>query len=126
MEYEPEISSFESSAHLMKLLAENVSMNQEYPDLPKKNGLGLDGIPPAHKPPALPPGTSKLETSPDNYMINSGDVYDNGTLNSLFDTIHVAPPQQRWQPDSTYKEDPQEVRIACWFCRHFAWRLVIL
>ncbi|XP_077193736.1 grainyhead-like protein 3 homolog [Paroedura picta] len=108
MEYEPEISSFESSAHLMKLLAENVSMNQEYSDLPKKNGLGLDGIPPPHKPPALPPGTSKMEASPENYMINSGDVYDNGALNSLFDTIHVAPPQQRWQPDSTYKEDPQE------------------
>ncbi|XP_015280339.1 PREDICTED: grainyhead-like protein 3 homolog isoform X1 [Gekko japonicus] len=108
MEYEPEISSFESSAHVMKLLAENVSMNQEYSDLPKKNGLGLDGIPPPHKPPALPPGTSKLETSPDNYMINSGDIYDNSALSSIFDTIHVALPQQRWQPDSTYKEDPQE------------------
>lgn len=121
MEYEPEISSFESSAHLMKLLAENVSMNQEYSDLPKKNSLGLDGISPPHKPPALPPGTSKLETSPENYMINPGDVYDNGALNSLFDTIHVAPPQQRWQPDSTYKEDPQEVRIACLFCNCLAW-----
>lgn len=110
MEYEPDISSFESSAYLMKLLAENVSGNQDYSDVPKKNGLGLEGIPSPHKPPTLPPSTSKLETSPENYMITSGDVYDTSPLNSLFDPIHVAPPQQRWQPDSTFKEDPQEVR----------------
>lgn len=111
MEYEPEISSFEGSAQLMKLLAENVSVNQEYLDLPKKNGLAFEGISSPHKPPALPPGPSKLESNPENYMITSGDMYDNGSLNSLFDSIHVAPPQQRWQPDSTFKEDPEEVRI---------------
>lgn len=109
MEYEPEISSFENSTHIMKLLAENVSVNQEYLEVPKKNGLGMEGIPSPHKPPALPPGTSKLEASPENYMLTSGDVYDNSSLHSLFDAIHVAPPQQRWQPDSTFKEDPQEV-----------------
>ncbi|XP_044274715.1 grainyhead-like protein 3 homolog isoform X1 [Varanus komodoensis] len=111
MEYDPEISSFESSAHLMRLLAENVSMNQEYSELPKKNGLGLEGIPSSHKPPALPPGPSKLEANPENYMMTSGDMYDNNSLSSLFDAIHVAPPQQRWQPDSTFKEDPQEALI---------------
>lgn len=110
MEYEPEISSFEGSAQLMKLLAENVSVNQEYLDLPKKNGLAFESISSPHKPPALPPGPSKLESNPENYMITSGDMYDNGSLNSLFDSIHVAPPQQRWQPDSTFKEDPEEVR----------------
>ncbi|KAL7980509.1 hypothetical protein Chor_001663 [Crotalus horridus] len=111
MEYEPEISSFEGSAQLMKLLAENVSVNQEYLDLPKKNGLAFESISSSHKPPALPPGPSKLETNPENYMITSGDMYDNGSLNSLFDSIHVAPPQQRWQPDSTFKEDPEESLI---------------
>ncbi|XP_053123983.1 grainyhead-like protein 3 homolog isoform X2 [Hemicordylus capensis] len=110
MEYEPDISSFESSAHFMKFLAENVSVTQEYADLSKKNGLGLEGHPAPHKSPALPPGSSKLEASTENYMITS-DVYDNSPLHSLFDTIHVAPPQQRWQPDSTFKEDPQESLI---------------
>nr|XP_008122333.2 PREDICTED: grainyhead-like protein 3 homolog [Anolis carolinensis] len=112
MDYEPDISSFENSAQLMKLLAENVSVSQEYTDLPKKNGLVLDGLPAPHKPPALPPGPSKMEANPaESYMIPSGDVYDNGSLHSLFDAIHVAPPQQRWQPDSTFKEDPQESLI---------------
>uniref|UniRef100_A0A8D0HER3 Grainyhead like transcription factor 3 n=1 Tax=Sphenodon punctatus TaxID=8508 RepID=A0A8D0HER3_SPHPU len=111
MEYEPESSSFESSAHLMKLLAENISVNQEYPDPHKKNSMHLEGIPAAHKPTVLPVSTSKLETNPENYMITTGDMYDNSSLNSLFETIHVAPAQQRWQPDSTFKEDPQESLI---------------
>uniref|UniRef100_A0A663ELT4 Grainyhead like transcription factor 3 n=1 Tax=Aquila chrysaetos chrysaetos TaxID=223781 RepID=A0A663ELT4_AQUCH len=76
----------------------------------KKNGLSLEGVPTPHKPAMLPPGTSKLDATPDNYMVPPGDVYDNSSLNSLFETIPVAPPQQRWQPDSTFKEDPQEVR----------------
>ncbi|XP_067389781.1 grainyhead-like protein 3 homolog [Emydura macquarii macquarii] len=108
MEYDPEIAPFEGSAHLMKLLAENVSMTQEYSDLHKKNGLSLEGVPTAHKPAVLLPGTSKLEAPPENYMITSGDGYDSNSLSSLFETIHVVPPQQRWQPDSTFKEDPQE------------------
>ncbi|XP_050788185.1 grainyhead-like protein 3 homolog isoform X2 [Gopherus flavomarginatus] len=108
MEYDPEISSFEGSAHLMKLLAENVSGTQEYSDLPKKNGLSLEGVPMPLKPTILLPSTSKLEPSPENYAITSGDVYDNGSLSSLFETIHVVPQQQRWQPDSTFKDDPQE------------------
>lgn len=116
MEYDPEISSFEGSAHLMKLLAENVSMTQEYSDLPKKNGLSLEGVPAPLKPAVLLPSTSKLEPSPENYAIASGDVYDNGSLSSLFETIHVVPQQQRWQPDSTFKDDPQEVRSCCGQC----------
>ncbi|XP_044853723.1 grainyhead-like protein 3 homolog isoform X4 [Mauremys mutica] len=108
MEYDPEISSFEGSAHLMKLLAENASGTQEYSDLPKKNGLSLEGVPVPLKPAILLPSTSKLEPSPENYTIASGDVYDNGSLSSLFETIHVVPQQQRWQPDSTFKDDPQE------------------
>lgn len=110
MEYDQEIASFDGSAHLMKLLSENVSMTQEYCEPQKKNGLSLEGVPTPHKPAMLPPGTSKLDATPDNYMVPPGDVYDNSSLNSLFETIPVAPPQQRWQPDSTFKEDPQEVR----------------
>ncbi|GAB0199382.1 grainyhead-like protein 3 [Grus japonensis] len=108
MEYDPEITSFDGSAHLMKLLSENVSMTQEYCEPQKKNGLSLEGVPTSHKLAMLPPGTSKLDATPENYMVPPGDVYDNSSLNSLFETIPVAPPQQRWQPDSTFKEDPQE------------------
>uniref|UniRef100_A0A8C8VR19 Grainyhead like transcription factor 3 n=1 Tax=Pelusios castaneus TaxID=367368 RepID=A0A8C8VR19_9SAUR len=97
------------SAHLMKLLAENGSVTQEYSDLHKKNGLSLESVPAPHKPAVLLPSTSKLEVPPENYMITSGDGYDSNSLSSLFETIHVVPPQQRWQPDSTFKEDPQEV-----------------
>ena len=32
------------------------------------------------------------------------------SLSSLFESIHGVPPTQRWQPDSTFKDDPQEVR----------------
>lgn len=109
MEYDPEIAAFDGSAHLMKLLSENVSMTQEYCEPQKKNGLNLEGVPAPHKPAMLPPGTSKLDATPDNYMVPPGDVYDTSSLNSLFETIPVAPAQQRWQPDSTFKEDPQEV-----------------
>uniref|UniRef100_A0A8C6JFT5 Uncharacterized protein n=1 Tax=Melopsittacus undulatus TaxID=13146 RepID=A0A8C6JFT5_MELUD len=108
MEYDAEIASFDGSAHLMKLLSENVSMTQEYCEPQKKNGLSLEGVPPPHKPAMIPPGTSKLDATPDNYLVPPGDVYDNSSLNSLFETIPIAPPQQRWQPDSTFKEDPQE------------------
>lgn len=114
MEYDPEIASFDGSAHLMKLLSENTSMTQEYCEPQKKNGLNLEGIPTPHKPAMLPPGVSKLDATPDTYMVPPADVYDNSSLNSLFETIPVAPAQQRWQPDSTFKEDPQEVRaVGC-------------
>jgi len=112
MEYDSDITSFDGSAHLMKLLSENTSMTQEYCEPQKKNGLSLEGIPTPHKPAMLPPGTSKLDATPDTYMVPPGDLYDNSALNSLFETNPVATPQQRWQPDSTFKEDPQEVRAA--------------
>lgn len=110
MDYEPEIPSFDGSAHLMKLLSENVSMTQEFCEPPKKNGLSLEGVPAPHKAALLPPGTSKLEATPDNFLVPPGDVYDSSSLNSLFESLPMAPAQQRWQPDSTFKEDPQEVR----------------
>uniref|UniRef100_A0A8C9F323 Grainyhead like transcription factor 3 n=1 Tax=Pavo cristatus TaxID=9049 RepID=A0A8C9F323_PAVCR len=111
MEYDSDITSFDGSAHLMKLLSENTSMTQEYCEPQKKNGLSLEGIPTPHKPAMLPPGTSKLDANPDTYMVPPGDLYDNSSLNSLFETNPVATPQQRWQPDSTFKEDPQESLI---------------
>lgn len=110
MDYEPELPSFDGSAHLMKLLSENVSMSQEFCEPPKKNGLSLEGVPAAHKAALLPPGTSKLESTPDNFLVAPGDVYDSSSLSSLFESLPMAPAQQRWQPDSTFKEDPQEVR----------------
>lgn len=111
MDYEPELPSFDGSAHLMKLLSENVSMSQEFCEPPKKNGLSLEGVPAPHKAALLPPGTSKLEATPDNFLVAPGDVYDSSSLNSLFESLPMAPAQQRWQPDSTFKEDPQEVRL---------------
>lgn len=111
MDYEPELPSFDGSAHLMKLLSENVSMSQEFCEPPKKNGLSLEAVPAPHKAALLPPGTSKLEATPDNFLVAPGDVYDSSSLNSLFESLPMAPAQQRWQPDSTFKEDPQEVRL---------------
>uniref|UniRef100_A0A8D2NEI7 Grh/CP2 DB domain-containing protein n=1 Tax=Zonotrichia albicollis TaxID=44394 RepID=A0A8D2NEI7_ZONAL len=100
MDYEPELPSFDGSAHLMKLLSENVSMSQEFCEPPKKNGLSLEGVPAPHKAALLPPGTSKLEPTPDNFLVAPGDVYDSSSLNSLFESLPMAPAQQRWQPDS--------------------------
>lgn len=113
MEYETELAPLESPTHLMKFLSENVPGTPEYPDLLKKNNLmSLEGaVPSPGKAAALPPGPSKLEAgSVDSYLLPTSDMYDNGSLNSLFESIHGVPPTQRWQPDSTFKEDPQEVR----------------
>ncbi|NXK66564.1 GRHL3 protein, partial [Sylvietta virens] len=110
MDYEPEIPSLDGSAHLMKLLSENVSMTQEFCEPPKKNGLSLEGVPAPHKAALLPPGTSKLEATPDNFLVPPGDVYDSSSLSSLFESLPLAQ-QQRWQPDSTFKEDPQETLL---------------
>uniref|UniRef100_A0A2I3GR40 Grainyhead like transcription factor 3 n=1 Tax=Nomascus leucogenys TaxID=61853 RepID=A0A2I3GR40_NOMLE len=111
MEYETDLTPLESPTHLMKFLTENVSGTPEYPDLLKKNNLmSLEGaLPTPGKAAPLPAGPSKLEASSvDSYLLPTSDMYDNGSLNSLFESIHGVPPTQRWQPDSTFKEDPQE------------------
>uniref|UniRef100_A0A2K5S300 Grainyhead like transcription factor 3 n=1 Tax=Cebus imitator TaxID=2715852 RepID=A0A2K5S300_CEBIM len=111
MEYETDLTPLESPTHLMKFLTENVSGTPEYPDLLKKNNLmSLEGASPTPgKAAPLPAGPSKLETSSvDSYLLPTSDMYDNGSLNSLFENIHGVPPTQRWQPDSTFKDDPQE------------------
>uniref|UniRef100_F6S8B4 Grainyhead like transcription factor 3 n=1 Tax=Callithrix jacchus TaxID=9483 RepID=F6S8B4_CALJA len=111
MEYETDLTPLESPTHLMKFLTENVSGTPEYPDLLKKNNLmSLEGaLPTAGKAAPLPAGPSKLEASSvDSYLLPTSDMYDNGSLNSLFESIHGVPPTQRWQPDSTFKDDPQE------------------
>lgn len=113
MEYETDLVPLESPTHLMKFLTENVSATPEYPDVLKKNNLmSLEGTMPAPgKATPVPPGPSKLEASSvDSYLLPTSDMYDNGSLNSLFENIHGVPPTQRWQPDSTFKDDPQEVR----------------
>uniref|UniRef100_H0VD92 Grainyhead like transcription factor 3 n=1 Tax=Cavia porcellus TaxID=10141 RepID=H0VD92_CAVPO len=111
MEYETDLVPLESPTHLMKFLTENVSATPEYPDVLKKNNLmSLEGTMPAPgKATPVPPGPSKLEASSvDSYLLPTSDMYDNGSLNSLFENIHGVPPTQRWQPDSTFKDDPQE------------------
>ena len=113
MECEMDLTPLESPTHLMKFLTENVSGTPEYPDVLKKSSLmSLEGAAPAAgKAALLPPGPSKLEAgSVDSYLLPTSDVYDNGSLSSLFESIHGVPPTQRWQPDSTFKDDPQEVR----------------
>lgn len=113
MDYEPDLAPLESPTHLMKFLTENVSGSPDYTDHLKKNNLlGLEGtIPIPSKTTALPPGPSKLEAgSMDSYLLPTSDIYDSSSLNSLFESIHGVPPTQRWQPDSTFKDDPQEVR----------------
>uniref|UniRef100_A0A8C5K2N7 Grh/CP2 DB domain-containing protein n=1 Tax=Jaculus jaculus TaxID=51337 RepID=A0A8C5K2N7_JACJA len=101
MDYEADLAPLESPPHLMKFLAEN---------LKKNNLLSLEGAMPAPDPAAaLPAGPSRLEPgSVDSYLLSTSDVQDNGSLNSLFENIHGVPPTQHWQPDSTFKDDPQE------------------
>uniref|UniRef100_UPI002952D658 grainyhead-like protein 3 homolog n=1 Tax=Panthera onca TaxID=9690 RepID=UPI002952D658 len=113
MDYEMDLAPLESPTHLMKFLTENVSGAPEYPDVLKKNNLmSLEGaVPTPGKAAPLPAGPGKLEAgSVDSYLLPTSDVYDNSSLNSLFESIHGVPPTQRWQPDSTFKDDPQEVR----------------
>lgn len=108
-----DLTPLESPTHLMKFLTENVSGSTEYPDVLKKNNLmSLEGaMSSPGKAAPLPTGPSKLEAgSVDSYLLPTSDVYDNGSLSSLFESIHGVPPAQRWQPDSTFKDDPQEVR----------------
>uniref|UniRef100_A0A8C9QK84 Grainyhead like transcription factor 3 n=1 Tax=Spermophilus dauricus TaxID=99837 RepID=A0A8C9QK84_SPEDA len=111
MEYETDLMPLESPTHLMKFLSENTPGIPEYPDLLKKNSLmSLEAaVPNPGKAAPLPAGPSKLEGgSEDSYLLPPSDLYDTGSLNSLFESIHGVPPTQRWQPDSTFKDDPQE------------------
>lgn len=115
MDYESDLAPLESPTHLVKFLTENASGSPDYTDQLKKNNLlGLEGaLPTPGKTSIVPPGPSKLEASSmDSYLLPASDMYDSGSLNSLFESIHGVPPPQRWQPDSTFKDDPQEVR-AC-------------
>ncbi|KAM5162889.1 grainyhead-like protein 3 homolog [Callospermophilus lateralis] len=111
MDYETDLTPLESPTHLMKFLSENAPGTPEYPDLLKKNSLmSLEAaVPNPGKAAPLPAGPSKLEVgSEDSYLLPPSDLYDTGSLNSLFESIHGVPPIQRWQPDSTFKDDPQE------------------
>lgn len=113
MDYEMDLTPLESPTHLMKFLTENVSGSPEYPDVLRKNNLmSLEGAAPSPgKAAPLPAGPSKLDAGPvDSYLLPNSDVYENGSLSSLFESLHGVPPAQRWQPDSTFKDDPQEVR----------------
>uniref|UniRef100_A0A8D2CJX0 Grainyhead like transcription factor 3 n=1 Tax=Sciurus vulgaris TaxID=55149 RepID=A0A8D2CJX0_SCIVU len=104
VEYQTDLTPLESPTHLVKFLSENVPGTPEYPELLKKNSLmGPEApVPSAGKAAALPAGPE------DSCLLPTSDMYDNGSLSSLFESIHGVPPTQRWQPDSTFKDDPQE------------------
>ncbi|KAG8451463.1 hypothetical protein GDO86_003605 [Hymenochirus boettgeri] len=112
IEYESDISSYESSNQLMRFLTDNGSSPQEYSETHKKASyLSLDCLINPSKL-NLPITNGKLDNNThEDFMANSCDVYDKNALNVLFDPIQVAPPQQRWQPDSTFKEDTPEPLI---------------
>ncbi|KAM8975861.1 grainyhead-like protein 3 homolog [Pelodytes ibericus] len=112
-EYDSDISSFENSNQLMKFISDNTSSTQDYLETHKKNSyLSLDCLINPSKM-TVPPSSDKLDNNNhEDFMTTSCEVYEKNSLNSLFDPIHVATPIQRWQPDSTFKEDaPQEPLI---------------
>ncbi|XP_073428706.1 grainyhead-like protein 3 homolog [Dendrobates tinctorius] len=109
IEYDTDISSFENSTQLLKFLTDSSSSAQEYTEVNKKNNyLTLDCLINPNKL-TVSANSSKLASSThDNFMTTSCDVYEKNPLNTLFEPLHVPPPQQRWQPDSTFKEDSPE------------------
>ncbi|XP_053563160.1 grainyhead-like protein 3 homolog isoform X2 [Bombina bombina] len=110
VDYETDISNFENPNGLMKFLSDN-SSTQEFSETHKKNNyLTLDCLINSNKL-TIPSNIGKLETDVhEDFMAVSCDVYEKNSLN-LFETLHVAQPQQRWQPDSTFKEDTPEPLI---------------
>ncbi|XP_077337973.1 grainyhead-like protein 3 homolog [Lithobates pipiens] len=111
-EYDSDISSYESSTHLMKFLNDNPSSTQDYADSHKKNSyLTLDCLINPSKL-TLPANTNKLTSDThEDFMATPCDVFEKNSLNNLFEPLHVAQQQQRWQPDSTFKEDNPEPLI---------------
>ncbi|KAM4700577.1 grainyhead-like protein 3 homolog [Discoglossus pictus] len=93
-------------------LTENNSSSQDYTDAHKKNSyLSLDCLVNTNKL-TIPPSTSKLgDDSHEDFMASSCDVFDKNPMNPLFEPLHVTQSQQRWQPDSTFKEDTPEPLI---------------
>ncbi|KAM4796834.1 grainyhead-like protein 3 homolog [Rhinophrynus dorsalis] len=112
IEYESDISPYENSNHLTKFITENGSITHEYTETHKKNSyLSLDCLINPSKL-TLPQTTGKLDNDThEDFMTTSCDVYEKNAMNPLFDPIHVTQPQQRWQPDSTFKEDSAEPLI---------------
>ncbi|CAH2222466.1 grainyhead 3 homolog [Pelobates cultripes] len=113
VEYETDISSFENSNQLMKFISDNTSTTQDYTETNKKNSyLSLDCLINPSKM-TLSQSNSKLDNNNhEDFMATSCEVYEKNPLNSLFEPLQVATSQQRWQPDSTFKEDtPTEPMI---------------
>lgn len=109
IEYDSDISSFENSTQLLKFLTDTSSSAHEYTEMHKKNSyLTLDCLINPNKM-SLP---AKLANDThDDFMTPSCNVYEKNPLNTLFEPLHVPQPQQRWQPDSTFKEDSPEPLI---------------
>ncbi|KAM9319423.1 grainyhead-like protein 3 homolog [Gastrophryne carolinensis] len=111
-EYEDNISSFENPTHLMKFLTDSTSSTQDYVDSHKKNSyLTLDCLINPGKVTLSANGNKQTGNPHEDFMTMSCDVYEKNALNNLFEPLHVAQPQQRWQPDSTFKEDSPEPLI---------------
>lgn len=126
-EYDSDVSSYESSTHLMKFLNDNPSSTQDYADSHKKNSyLTLDCLINPSKL-TLPANTNKLTSDThEGFMATSCDVFEKNSLNNLFEPLHVAQQQQRWQPDSTFKEDNPEVNYSPLYSMHNQSYLIIL
>ncbi|XP_034762104.2 grainyhead-like protein 3 homolog isoform X1 [Acipenser ruthenus] len=84
----PDLMTLESSPHLMKFLAENISASPEVLDHNKRN---------------QPLSASKQDPHHDDFMGPTSEVYDKNILSSIFDSI-ILPPQQKWTAESTFKE----------------------
>ncbi|XP_068125091.1 grainyhead-like protein 3 homolog [Hyperolius riggenbachi] len=107
-DYDPDISSFENTTQLMKFISDSNSSAQDYIESRKKNSyLTLDClINPAKG--TIPASCNKLSSEAHEDYITSCDVYEKNSLNTLFEPLHAGQVQQRWQPDSTFKEDSSE------------------
>ncbi|XP_053310674.1 grainyhead-like protein 3 homolog [Spea bombifrons] len=104
-EYDSDISSFDNTNQLIKFLSDSASSTQDYTDTHKKNSyMTLDCLINPSKM-TLPPTTKLDNDTHEDFLGNTCDAYEKNPLNSLFDPLHVPAQQQRWQPDSTFKED---------------------
>ncbi|KAM3933246.1 grainyhead-like protein 3 homolog [Leptodactylus fuscus] len=108
IDYDSDISSFDNSTHILKFLTDT----QEYTEAPKKNNyVTLDCLINPNKLSLSANGNKVANDTHQDFMTTPCDVYEKNPLNNLFEPLHISQSQQRWQPDSTFKEDPPEPLI---------------
>ncbi|XP_043939156.1 grainyhead-like protein 3 homolog isoform X3 [Protopterus annectens] len=102
-------SAHEGSIHLVKPFSDGTTMPQEYQELTKRTHLiTQDSLTGVNKSPLLH-SSIKMDTNHDDFIPTSCGIYDKNPLNALFESIDLQPQQERWNPDSTFKEEPQEL-----------------